>query len=126
MKKSIVPVEKADSLYISVNEAANILGIHKKTVYKAIKSGLLAAKRFGRVFRVPRCAVLPDGATLRGIGRVSLPALLGTNPVTTGIIFALALLAMVFSLDRWERGRAHLEGGIRRGTQTALVQEGSR
>lgn len=59
-------------------------------------------------------------------GRVSLPELLGTNPVTTGIIFALVLLAMVFSLDRWERGRVQIEGGMRRETPTGLVQEGSR
>lgn len=46
--------------WITIREAAEIVGLSLKSVYKRIKSGLLAAKRFGRdhLYYVKKSAVM--------------------------------------------------------------------
>ena len=41
-------------ILISVNKAANVLGVHPNTVRSMAKQGILPAKKFGRQWRIHR------------------------------------------------------------------------
>ena len=60
----------ADRLYYTVAEAAEVLCVDLKTVYRSIQAGEIPIRRCGRAIRIPRCALAPEGATLQGAGRV--------------------------------------------------------
>jgi excisionase family DNA binding protein len=47
--------------YLTVKETAFLLGVSIKTVYRAIATGELPARRIRRSVRVPRYAVVTDG-----------------------------------------------------------------
>lgn len=53
---------------LTVEQAAEILQIHKVTVYKYIRSGLLPAVKLGKVYRIYRNDVEALLATLRAGG----------------------------------------------------------
>ena len=47
--------------YLTVKQAAELLCVDIKTIYRAVAAGELPARRIGRVLRVPRSAVVSDG-----------------------------------------------------------------
>jgi excisionase family DNA binding protein len=53
---------------LTVEQAAEVLQIHKVTVYKYIRSGLLPAVKLGKVYRIYRNDVEALLATLRAGG----------------------------------------------------------
>ncbi len=70
-KKESIPEHKSSPKYYSVKEAAEVLGVDEKTVYKAIQNKQLPSRRVGRKLLLPRLAIDPDPATDRGAGRGS-------------------------------------------------------
>ena len=54
---------------LTVEQAAAYLQIHKVTVYKYIRSGLLPAAKLGKVYRIYRKDVEALLATLRSDGK---------------------------------------------------------
>src|SRR5690349_8195155 len=49
--------------YYSVKEAAEILGVDDKTVYKAVQEKRLSSRRVGRRILIPRWAIDPGHGT---------------------------------------------------------------
>ena len=43
--------------YLTIAEVATMMRVSKMTVYRLVKSGTLAAARFGRSYRIPEAAV---------------------------------------------------------------------
>jgi excisionase family DNA binding protein len=58
MTKQKTPTERE---YLSLNEVADIMGVHYRTVRSWVEKGELEAIRFGRMYRVPKDA-LPNKA----------------------------------------------------------------
>ena len=54
-------------LWVSMGEAAEILGVNVKTVHKAVKAGQLPSKRVGKRILIPRSALLPEDEPRAGI-----------------------------------------------------------
>ena len=46
-----------ERLTLTVPEAAKLLGIGRQTAYEAVRTGAIPVIRFGRIIRVPRCAL---------------------------------------------------------------------
>lgn len=53
----VSPVVKASQEFLSLAEAARVLGISRISVYKKVKKGQIAAERMGRSFAIPRAAL---------------------------------------------------------------------
>ena len=54
MTRTAVPTDPADGDWMSAADAARLLGITPRTLYRLIDSGELPAHRFGRVIRIRR------------------------------------------------------------------------
>ena len=48
----------ANSEYVGVKEAAEILGLHYLTVLSHVKKGILKSHRIGKLYKIPRTEVL--------------------------------------------------------------------
>src|SRR5690606_8583340 len=81
------------------------LGAGRKEVRTAVAGGLAGARAYAVVYPVLEPVLIRP----LNYGRVSLPALLGINPVAAGVVFALLLLGAVLLIDRWERSRHLVE-----------------
>lgn len=55
-KKELKPITNLEKLYYSIDEVAQILGIHSNTVRRLIRTGELPAEKLGRQWRVSRTA----------------------------------------------------------------------
>src|SRR5690554_3001985 len=75
------------------------LGAGRKEVLTVVAGGLAGALAYSVVYP----AIEPVLIRPLNYGRVSLPDLLGVNPVASGIVFALFLLGVVWLVDRWDR-----------------------
>ena len=53
-KKVAMPKLELTKLYYSMDEAAEILGVHRNTIKNRIKAGELDAVRIGRQWRIPK------------------------------------------------------------------------
>ena len=53
-KKTTAPITELTKLYYSMDEAAEILGVHRNTIKNRIKAGELQAVQIGRQWRIPR------------------------------------------------------------------------
>jgi excisionase family DNA binding protein len=53
-KKTAAPISELTKLYYSMDEAAEILSIHRNTVKNRIKAGELEAVKIGRQWRIPK------------------------------------------------------------------------
>jgi len=40
--------------FLSIEEAADVLGVHYKTVYRLVRDGELPAAKIGRIYRIKR------------------------------------------------------------------------
>ena len=78
------------------------LGAGRREVGAVVAGGLLGALAYALVYPVLEPLLIRP----LNYGRVSLPQLLGLNPVVTGVGFGLLLLVVVFLIDRWEQRRA--------------------
>lgn len=56
--RSSTPEPIVDPHFVTVPEVAKLLRITKQTVVEMIKRGEIAAKRFGRQYRIPHAAVV--------------------------------------------------------------------
>jgi excisionase family DNA binding protein len=58
-------MSKPDNLstYVTPAEAAKILRVSRKTIYKLLDGGDLKSVRVGGQHRIPRAALAPKGAT---------------------------------------------------------------
>ena len=56
-KKSTEPIVALTKLYYSVDEAAEVLGVHRNTIKNRIKDGGLQAIKIGRQWRIPKEAL---------------------------------------------------------------------
>lgn len=74
------------------------LGAGVRHILWVVAGGLAGSLAYAIVYPVLEPILIQPA----NFGQVSLPSLLGTNPVLTGVIFALILLAAVFAIDRWE------------------------
>lgn len=54
--------------HYTVEQAAAVLGVNRKSVYDAVARGQLAAVRIGRLIRIPRCSLFPAPTTTRSDG----------------------------------------------------------
>lgn len=77
------------------------LGAGRKEVLSVVAGGLVGALAYAIAYPVLEPLLIRP----MNYGRVSLPALLGVDPVITGIVFGLILLGVVLLIDRWERSR---------------------
>jgi excisionase family DNA binding protein len=57
------PKDRDRAVWVSPQEAADLLGLTRETVYRMVSRGDLAGKYFGRVLRIPRAAVVPEQAS---------------------------------------------------------------
>ena len=48
--------------YLSPKQAAKILGVHYLTVLSYVNKGILPSKRLGRMFKIPKTAVMNEVA----------------------------------------------------------------
>ena len=53
-KKATMPITELTKLYYSLDEAGEILGVHRNTVKNRIKAGELEAVKIGRQWRIPK------------------------------------------------------------------------
>lgn len=66
MSKRVRSVGVADDIeWLSTADAANLLGIQSRTLYRFIDEGLIPAYRMGRVIRLQRAEVLAYIASAR-------------------------------------------------------------
>ena len=56
-KKIIAPISELTKLYYSMDEAAEVLSVHRNTIKNRIHAGELQAFRIGRQWRIPREAL---------------------------------------------------------------------
>ncbi len=72
-----------DVTYVTIAEAAKLLGVHPNTVRNRIKTGLLTATKVvtlnGEAYAIPRASVTPSQDPLQQAGRV--PG--GSNPLVS-------------------------------------------
>jgi excisionase family DNA binding protein len=68
MHDDSVGQSRSEREILTVEQAAEVLQIHKVTVYKYIRSGLLPAVKLGKVYRIYRNDVEALLATLRAGG----------------------------------------------------------
>lgn len=59
--------------FYSVKQAALLLGVSEKTIYKAIQKGDLPSVRVSRTLRIPQLALDPARGSVLGEGRVLAP-----------------------------------------------------
>lgn len=50
-------IEEATMEYLTVNEAAQRLRVHRNSVYKWLRTGQIEGRRFGRVWRIAETAL---------------------------------------------------------------------
>jgi len=81
------------SRQVSIKEAAELLGVSRKTVERRIKSGQLSATKEGRCYVVD----LPDD--------IELPSLSGHQPATVATETRLAAMEVELEAVRGERDR---------------------
>lgn len=55
--KPAPPVTELIKLYYSIEEAAEVLGVHHNTIRKRIKAGQMQAMQVGRQWRIPKEAL---------------------------------------------------------------------
>ncbi len=84
-----------DATYVTIAEAAKLLGVHPNTVRNRIKMGLLTATKVltlnGEAYAIPRASVTPSQDPLQQAGRV--PG--GSNPlVSSGDAQSAALVTL--------------------------------
>jgi len=61
-----MPAIPDDQVYLGVPQVARLMGCHPQTVRRLIKSGKLAARKFGHDWRIHRMDARPTGgATCR-------------------------------------------------------------
>ena len=53
-KKTLEPVTELKRLYYSMEEAAEVLGVHRSTIKNRIKAGEIDAVQIGRQWRIPK------------------------------------------------------------------------
>ena len=53
-KKPLEPITELTRLYYSMDEAAEVLGVHRNTIKNRIKAGELEAVKIGRQWRIPK------------------------------------------------------------------------
>lgn len=94
------------------------LGAGRKEVLTVVAGGLAGALAYAVVYPVLEPVLIRP----LNYGRVSLPALLGINPVAAGVVFALLLLGVVLLIDRWERSRLTFEAAPRTHSLRSPVQ----
>lgn len=46
--------------YVSVAEAAEILGMSRNSIYRRVEDGSLKSRRIGNLIRIPKSEVMPD------------------------------------------------------------------
>jgi len=46
--------------FVSVAEAAEILGMSRNTIYRRVYDGSLKSRRIGNLIRIPKSEVMPD------------------------------------------------------------------
>jgi excisionase family DNA binding protein len=46
--------------YVSVAEAAEILGMSRNTIYRRVYDGSLKSRRIGNLIRIPKSEVMPN------------------------------------------------------------------
>ena len=56
-KKITEPITELTKLYYSMDEAAEVLGVHRNTIKNRIKAGELQAVLIGRQWRIPKEAL---------------------------------------------------------------------
>ena len=56
-KKQTAPITELTKLYYSMDEAAEILSVHRNTIKNRIKAGELQAFLIGRQWRIPKEAL---------------------------------------------------------------------
>jgi excisionase family DNA binding protein len=56
-RKITVPIGELTKLYYSMDEAAEVLGVHRNTIKNRIKAGDLEAVKIGRLWRIPKEAL---------------------------------------------------------------------
>lgn len=92
------------------------LGAGRREVGAVVIGGLLGAFAYSLVYPVLEPLLIRP----MNYGRVSLPQLLGLNPVVSGVVFALLLLGVVFLIDRWEQQRAGVHASAQEATRSSL------
>ncbi len=79
----MIDVDTDDATYVTIAEAAKLLGVHPNTVRNRIKTGLLTATKVltlnGEAYAIPRASVTPSQDPLQQTGRV--PG--GSNPLVS-------------------------------------------
>lgn len=53
-RKDVTPTQELTKLFYTVDEVAEILGVHSNTVRKLIKEDKLKAERVGRLIRIKK------------------------------------------------------------------------
>ncbi len=56
-----------NKLLLTTDEAADLLGVGRTTVYELLNAGLVESVRIGRARRIPRAALVAYVARLRGL-----------------------------------------------------------
>lgn len=59
-------MKNENASYLTVAEAADVLAVSRKTIYRLVWRGRLPARRVGRALRIPARAVL-DGGAVRAV-----------------------------------------------------------
>lgn len=56
-KKTTTAITELTKLYYSIDEAADVFGVHRNTIKNRIKAGEIEAYRLGKQWRIPKEAL---------------------------------------------------------------------